>query len=449
MSEPVPRGPLQQSLVRLQNVGRALRQESQQSFTPALADLQKVLATIISGVAGRPRHCPAAYVLAWEYYLVDRQQPLSARMVRYLCWEPPVATDLRFQTYLDDVVGALASRSLQGLVWCCHTYWSPAFAAGAVVQRVRRRLRAYQGDDALLTRWRHYADQLLDPSGPQRLAEMLLKERVPIPAWCHSWALDERSPYVLEVLRHALASCQAVMETDPALREYLLSTLLPWSGWPTEDFHAAMDAAIVHPITDTTPDIPERLLTLILADARLGDPRLPAQQAHWQTLSAAVRQRVVLWLASADIALFFDQIMLTSKDQEERKTFWMRYAPRVLRSRPLFEDADFDRLHPLLRQQPERFGHCGYVQGTSSALLLDFGPVVVLQLSDLSADCYVYGARSFARVLPDFWQSPPFAAEALLVPSHAALVHYDRNWEKGVAEILTLCDIRPTYKGIS
>jgi len=67
------------------------------------------------------RRCPAAYVLDWQRYLLEPQQRLAPRAVRYLCWEPSVATDTRFQTYLDTEVGTLSSRSLQGLVWCCHT----------------------------------------------------------------------------------------------------------------------------------------------------------------------------------------------------------------------------------------------------------------------------------------------------------------------------------------
>src|SRR5215470_14157088 len=125
---------LQDTLRRLQRVGQALRQGARYPSTPSLTALQNVFATLASHAAVRPRRCPAAYVLAWQYYLVDPQQPLSARAVRYLCWEPAVATDTRFQTYLDTAVGMLSSRSLQGLVWCCHMCWSPAFAAGAVAQ---------------------------------------------------------------------------------------------------------------------------------------------------------------------------------------------------------------------------------------------------------------------------------------------------------------------------
>src|SRR5256885_17146165 len=112
---------LRDALRRLQGVAQTLRQSARQPSTAPLLALQNVIATLASSAAVRPRRCPAAYVLDWQRYLLDPQQRLASRAVRYLCWEPAVATETRFQTYLDAEVGALSARSLQGLVWCCHT----------------------------------------------------------------------------------------------------------------------------------------------------------------------------------------------------------------------------------------------------------------------------------------------------------------------------------------
>lgn len=437
---------LRQALRRLHNVGQALRQGARQSSTPPLTTLQNIIATLGSRAAVRSLRCPAAYVLDWQQYLLDPQQRLSPRAVRYLCWEPAVATEARFQTYLDAEVGTLSSRSLQGLVWCCHTCWSPEFAAGAVARRVYRRVASYQGDHGLLRHWCQHADALLAPSGPGLMAAALVAERAPIATFCNAWALDERSPYVLAVLRHALPDCLQEMLYEPALRSYLLTTLLPWCGWTLQDFYTAVAATVLHPVTATTDGMPEQLTRLVLADVRLGDPRLPSQTRHWLGLPQEARQRVVQWLSSADISFFFDHVLPESKDQEERKTFWLRYVPQVLRSRPLLNEADVLRLQPMLRQMPEQLVHFGYIDGSTSALILDFGAVVVVQVSEISDACYVYGQRSFEPLVPDFWRSQPFRVDALAVPAQAATIYHHQTWEKEVAEILALCDIRPTYK---
>ena len=449
MHDNEPGSASREALRRLKRVGQALRQSARQPSMPPLTSLQNVIATLVSNAAVRPRCCPAAYVLDWQRYLLDPQQRLSPRAVRYLCWEPAVAMDVRFQTYLDAEVGGLSSRSLQGLVWCCHTCWSPAFASGAMAQQVRQRLMAYRGEHGLLTHWRQYADVLLGPSGPGHLAAALMAERAPIATFCRAWAIDERSPYVLAVLRHVLTYCLQEMVTEPALRSYLLTTLLPWSGWTLQDFHAAVGATVLHPVTTTTVGIPEQLTKLVLADVRLGDPRLPSQTQHWLGLPQEARQRFVQWLSSADISFFFDHVLLESKDQEERKTFWLRYVPHVVRSRPLLHEADVLRLQPLLRQMPEHMVHFGYIDGSTSALILDFGAVVVVQVSDLSDACYVYGKRNFEPLVPDLWRSQPFTVAELAVTSQAAIVYHHATWEKDLAEILALCDILPTYKGTS
>lgn len=440
---------LRAALRHLQGVARTLRQSARPPALPPLTALQNVIATLGSRAAVRLRRCPAAYVLDWHSYLRDPQQRLSPRAVRYLCWEPAVATDARFQTYLDAQGGTLGSQSLQGLVWCCHTCWSPAFAAGAVAPQVQRRLAAYQGEHAMLTRWRQHAAVLLGPSGPRTLATALVTARASITQFCHAWAIDERSPYVLAVLRQALPYCLQEMVEAPALRSYLLTTLLPWSGWTLQDFHAAIAATVLHAVTESTDGMPAQLIKLVLADVRLGDPRLPSQTRNWLGLPQEARQRFVQWLSRADVTFFFDHVLPESKDQEERKIFWLRYVPRVLNSRPLLHEADVMRLQPILHQMSEQVVHFGHIDGQTSALILDFGAVVVVQVSELSEACYIYGKRNFEPLVPDLWRSQPFMVDELAVPNQAAKVYHQQTWEKDVAEILTLCDIRPTYQAPS
>ena len=76
---------------------------------------------------------------------------------------------------------------------------------------------------------------LLGPQG-HRLSESLLSAHVPLKQHCDAWALEETSAYTLEAARYAVALCQACLERDEPLRAYLLTALLPWTGWPMQDF---------------------------------------------------------------------------------------------------------------------------------------------------------------------------------------------------------------------
>ncbi|MGE3537575.1 MAG: EH signature domain-containing protein [Candidatus Tectimicrobiota bacterium] len=434
------------ALRRLQQAGQALRQATDHPLSASLQSLHNVLASLATSAALRVRHCPAAYVLAWHEYLRGSRQSLPPRAIRYLCWEPEVATEARFHAYLDATLETLSTQALQGLVWCCHAHWSAAFAAGPVAQRVRQRLAAYGGDHGLLRHWSQHAEVLLEVTGPAAMATSLLAARSPIATFCNAWGVDPQTPYMLAVLRQALLACWQALESDASLCTYLLETLLPWNGWPERDFRRAVSNTVLHPVVDRTPGLPEQLMRLVLMDTRLGDPRLPARASHWQDVPQAVRQQCILWLSQADIVLFFDHVLPECKDQEERKSFWLRYVPRMVKTRPLLDEAVSERLRPLLARMPEQLPHCGVLRGSASALLIDFGAVVAVQVSDIEAPCYVYGQRNFAQLVPDFWRAQPFTEPELLVSRQAATVYHQQTWEKDIAEILALCEIRPTYK---
>lgn len=434
------------ALKSLQSLRKRLRQATAALPPPPFAALRTVVADLGRRATFGHRRCPAAYVLDWQAYLAEQQACVSARAVRSLAWEPPVATDGRFLAYLEATPEIHSPQVLCGLVWSCHVQWSTALAARPVLQRIRQHLEAYEGDHGLLTQWRQTAEVLLSPQGPGHLAAILLEHQLPITALCHTWGLDVQTPYVLAVMRQAVRLCWQAMEESPALRVYLVNVLFPWMGWSESDIRLILGTTVLHPVTSVTPGMAESVLRQCLADARLGDPRLPAQQPRWKDIPAAARLRVGQWLTEADLHLFFTQVFPTCKDQAERHRFWQRYVPRVLRSRILFHEADVPRLQPVLAHIPEQMPHCGTLHGASSALILDLGAAVVVQVSEVSAPCYVYGARSFAQLVPDFWQTQPFAAADLLVTAQAALVPYHQHWEKDLAETFALCDIHPTYR---
>ena len=273
---------------------------------------------------------------------------------------------------------------LQGLVRSCHTRWSQAWAAGGAVARyVEQRLETYRGSRQVLARWREHAAMLLGPQGHCIFAKSLIEARVPIEKHCEAWALVEpsKSQYVLEAARHAVHACQEHLGRDTALRTYLLTTLLPWAGWSMQDFHTAVGTTILHPIAARDLELQEALRKLVLHDTRLGDPRLPRNIKNWLGIQDA-RQRLLQWLSRADIHFFFEHVLPNGADPHGRKTFWLKYVSRVLMSRPLLNRDDEARLRVTMQSLQEQIGHFGHVRGrATSAFLLDFGPVVVVEFS--------------------------------------------------------------------
>jgi hypothetical protein len=187
--------------------------------------------------------------------------------VRYLCWDPDVATDGRFLSYLDGEYADLNRWWLQGLVRSCHTYWSPEFVTGPSIKKVQRRLANFQGTNPLLLRWKDASSMILGPSGHREFAAYMIENLHTIKACCDEWGVDEQTGYVAEAVRQVVRYCHEGMGRSSIFGHYLLDELLFWAKWPLSDFKAEVGATILHP---AVAEIREPLTNLILLDTRLG-----------------------------------------------------------------------------------------------------------------------------------------------------------------------------------
>ena len=387
-----------------------------------------------------PRH--EEYVQQWTELLGGKRQRLERRATRYLCWEPDVATDNRFQEYLDREHADLGPRWLQGLVRSSHARWSPEFVTGPVVERVRHRLESYQGSNQLLLRWKSAPTMILGPRGPGEFAAYMVENLQAIKACCEDLGVDEQTRYVLEAVRQAVRQCREGMGRSRTFGQYLREQLLPWANWPLQDFKAEVGATIIHPAVS---EIRESLTSFILHDNRLGDPRLPRNVRNWIGVPEEVRLRFIQWLSRADIVFFFEHVLPRGEDPHGRKAFWLRYVPRMLMSRPLLNQDDTAHLRTTMRQMGEQILHFGRMRGTTSAFLLDFGPILVIEFSRVGNACYVYQKGVLDQVVPDFWTLQPFS-DSQLKQRHLPRkrVPHQRGWQAEMSGILATHGIRPS-----
>jgi hypothetical protein len=412
---------------------------------PALTSLSRLIDTLGPTTAARPLRCPQRYVLEWQRYVLDPQPPLSPRLLRYLCWEPDIATGSRFQDYLEQYVPDLSARCLQGLVRSCHSRWSAALASSAGVQRIQARLEAYAGSDHILARWRAHAAMLLAPSGPQDVAATLLTHRFPLALYSEQWALAADSAYMRQAICQAWHDGLQRLTSEPALYGYLVGTLLPWPGWSLADLYAAVGAVILHPLSTETAERQAALIEAILTDTRLGDPRLPGQAQPWHSVPQEACQRFLHWLSRADITFFFTHVLPDDQDPQGRQAFWLQYAPRVLRSRVLFNPEDRARFQADLSHRQPHHDHLGHLHSSTSAFLLDFGTLVAVEFRQVSHACYLYEKADFDAMVADFWTPQPFTLTGLKTTAHVARIPHPSGWEKRLAEVLAQYGIMPAH----
>lgn len=444
MNSDKPGATLFEALDGLASAGYALHRAAQHQYETRLGPLQRSVESLGLTTTAHPPRGSDEYLQDWHRYLNDPQQRLTPRALRYLCWESEVAITNPFQDYLEQDVEKLSTRMLQGLVHSCHARWSVTLVAGAIAGRVQQHLQKYQGPHRVLARWREHTTMLLGPQGHCLFATSLLAARVPIKKHCEAWALEESSQYILEAMRYAVHACQEHLG-DKVLQQYFLTTLLLWAGWPVQDFHTAVGATILHPITTSDRELQGALTKLVLQDTRLGDPRLPRNIKNWLGIQDA-RQRLLQWLSRADIHFFFEHVLPKGTDPHGRKAFWLKYVPRVLMSRPLLNRDDALRLRASIQSLRGQMEHFGHVRGReTSAFLLDFGSVVVVEFSQVGA-CYLYNKSHVTKVIPDFWTPQLLSVQELKNPTLAvARIRHDREgrWQTTLAQLLAQHGIRP------
>lgn len=407
------------------------------------------LITICSNVGSNkpytPLYVPEEYVRQWKVYLLQNEKP-HARAVRYLCWEPDVASTKKFLDYLHHEQITLSARSLQGIVRACHKHWASVlkdsvFKKGSVIEQVRGMVRDYQGPNRILAKWKGSIDMVLSSKGPELFATAMTKDFKTIKEHSESWAVDVQSEFFKHhAMVHAVQQCRKSVDRC----RYLFAELLHWQLWDNSVFKKMISEFILDDYFNNGAT-KEMLQNFILSANYLGDPRLPRNNRNWLDIDTEARNTFIQWLSTEDIRFFFEHVLPARKDPQERKSFWLQYIPKLKSSRPLLCFEDEVRLRPLLRDKT-KVGHFGKIRGSNSAFILDFGQVKAIEFSRVGA-CYIYTDNEFNQIIPELWSSRTFTEVGLKDKNRCVervrhLITYNVDWRKDIMNILARYDVR-------
>ncbi|HEX9002436.1 MAG TPA: EH signature domain-containing protein [Blastocatellia bacterium] len=427
-------GELRRSLALLKSETRTAAERP----APKFERLKSVIEQLGQTETIRPLPCPEEYLKQWQEMLAGRRAGLEWRAVRALCWEPKAATDLRFQRYLDREWPPLRARALQGMIRACHMRWSPEFAAGPVVERVRQRLNNYDGGNRLLKRWQPSAEMLLGAQGAVEFAKEIIRHQASVAEACRDWRIDEQTAYAAEA---AEAAFQHFLTTNAPnlIAEESLTRLLRWNNWPAERFKRVTGKAILHRRAETNETYRQMLVNCLLNDPRLGDPRL--QASRWSGVAEEAKKRFIRWLSREDIVFFFDHVAGYG-DPHGRRDFWLRYISTLAQSRSLLKPDDEFRLSSELRRRQGAVSY-GRIKGAASAFLLDFGKIVAIEFHPVGA-IYFYEREQFNQIIPHFWQQQGFSESNIKRQWLAKeRIPHIGDWQYKAATFLAQYGIRP------
>lgn len=438
--------------ISFDDIFRDLRLSSinlKKSFEPKPIDeiispLRVISSSVGNNKPYKPMFVPEEYKQQWKDYLSTHRVP-EIRALRFLCWEPGIASDKRFIECLCHEDFSLSARSLQGIVRACHSRWSSVtkesiLKKGSLLEIVKGLLGNYRGPNRIIQKWINAPDTILGLKGPEVFATELIKDYKSVKEHAESWAVDVQSEFFLHTMSHAVQQCRK----DTSRCRYLFAELLPWQLWGNSTFKKMVGEFI---LDDNYKNDAMRVMlqNFVLSHDDLGDPRLPRNTRNWLDMDAEARNQFIQWLSKEDIGFFFEHVLPDKKDPHERKSFWLRYVPKLKSSRPLLCPEDEIRLRPLLRDRT-KVGHFGIIRGTNSAFILDFGHVKAVEFSRVGA-CYIYSDREFIQIVPSLWTSETFTAEGLKDKSRCLdrirhIITYNVDWRNEVTGILARHGIR-------
>lgn len=388
------------------------------------------------------------YLEDWKRYTKDKSVALTKSSIRYLCWDPSVSLTQTFFEFIQPE-SVLSRKCLVGLLRSCHQKWSNEVARSSIVSWLSQKIVMYDGQNALIEKWKKNRDMVLDPEAHEYMAKWMISEFV-LPEQCaREWFLDQNSEFLQMTAECAVERIVSKSSCVGEVREYLFK-LMQYT-WSRDRFIRCISKVICLSFFQTEEDARVRLKNFILANEWLKDPRLPANNHLWSGVSAEAKSLFISWLSALDISFFFEHVLPKGKDPHGRKEFWLNYAKSLVASRPILSGDDRNRLKPYQSNGKVEMSHCGemsggYFDSATSAFILDFGNIVAVEFSKTGNALYFYDRRDLLKSLgcSDYWSLRTFTLNTLKNKSKAIsrVVHRD-GWRSEANTILAGLGIRP------
>lgn len=226
--------------------------------------------------------------------------------------------------------------------------------------------------------------------------------------------------------------------------EMLTDKLLASDSLDLSSLHYSVGAAVLSPWSDRSLNFRDRLLSFVLHDRRLGNPRFPRNEPNWRPMDPAAVQKVRSWLAQRDIVFFFDFVLPDQRDEHKRKDFWLQYVGQIQESQVALCPEDRYRLKSQVKEQ---MAYTNIRDNNISAFLMRFKghpDIVAVEFNQSGNALYFYDANVFKEVVGSF-QQLSFRISELKHSSHTGWFrHYPPGvWQRKVRSFLASKGIRP------
>jgi hypothetical protein len=333
-----------------------------------------------------------------------RLEPLTARHIRALCWDPASATDPVFVAGLNHHPDLAKNRRwIEGLIESYVAEWRRMPEPLVMEKMLRSAVRKYTGKSDRIESCRNVADRLFSPSAPAWFGEQILASPVGLEETLAQWRIETSSGLGEAAVNAAVEEWTRRFEREKqSLRgeaayerfRQLTKEFLPCGAVTASAASRAISALILWDPASQDDRIHGEVKAFLLDSPRFGDPRLPTRQNNWALVDHEAKQRVVGWMAKGDL-LFFFKFVITD-DPHGRRDFWLKYIERAIDAQVALSDDDAYRLRAQVK---ERLTHSKVLggQGTSAFLMRFKGQedVICVEFSRTGNALYVHETDAF------------------------------------------------------
>jgi hypothetical protein len=387
-------------------------------------------------------------IVKWrEAVKVNGIDHLLNREIKKLSWEPDVALS---EKYLDEVIARklpMGRSLLKGFVYSLLSSWDEG--------RSRRVLQILKDSSTLETTspyLKKVAPYILSGGGPGAAANALITKRSTVQK-----TLSEIFGIALSSTNYAQSVFAVVIEEghlkvlsdDADDRRWFYSEVLQHVN--KEMLLLCLDKVVTAIDQSRNESAKEEFKRFVLFHPNLGDPRLPGYEGNWPK-EKPITAKVIEWLSQSDIQFFFELFIEKQADRQGRKQFWLKYAHLVKGTRVIASQHDQRRLARQINEMKQKSGTSNLfadlqeVNEKSTAFLMDFGNVVVVEFSNYGHSCYFYASGSSFPYLrrAEFWGARAFSKSVLKNTSSASEYHsHHDGWESKFKNVLARYGLRP------
>jgi hypothetical protein len=284
--------------------------------------------------------------------------------------------------------------------------------------------------------------ELLGPAALERFAREALERKTTTRSKLDDLSLATDTEFARCAAAQLLGTATARAQQSDL--DWLLGELFPRDSSIAREpgWGAALSNLILNEPLTRDEHIQERILDFALRDLNLGDPRVST--VPWHPVGEEATREVIRWRSSEDLRLFFDLVMKEKEDRQGRHQFWQNYVDGVTRSLIVLGRSDENRLRRRLGELKGSGRRFARMRGSNptSAFVMEFGRVVVVEFSESGNACYIYQVENGRDPIP--WQAAEVDMFALKSTRRAKdWLRHAQGWEYSFANSLARFGIRP------